>query len=114
MIASPCFAGSGVVCSPIHNNSSDEHLAVFFHIVDNSSPTTADESSFLYFSVAEFKALQDLAQEILRRLAFNNIPTTYFTTNPPPQPVVASDTTSANPNRVYPIVTAPIYQETSS
>ena len=38
----------------------------FLHIVDNSSPTSADDSSFLYLSVAEFKALQELAQETLR------------------------------------------------
>ena len=86
----------------------------FLHIVDNSSPTSADDSSFLYFSVAEFKALQELAQETLRRPTFTTNPTTYSITNPPPHLVVASDTTSANPNRVYPIVTAPIYQDTSS
>ena len=86
----------------------------FLRIVDNSSPTTADDSSFLYLSVAEFNALQELAQETLRRPTFTTNPTTYSTTNPPPHPVVASDITSANPNRVYPIVTAPFYQETSS
>ena len=86
----------------------------FLHIVDHSSPTSADDSSFLYLSVAEFNARQELAQETLRRPTFITNPTTYSTTNPPPHPVVASDTTSANPNRVYPIVTAPIYQETSS
>ena len=83
----------------------------FLHIVDNSSPTTADDFSFLYLSVAEFNALQELA---LRRPEFTNNLTTYSITNPPPHPVVASDTTSANSNRVYTIVTAPIYQETSS
>ena len=35
----------------------------FRHIVGDSPPTTADDSSFLYLSVAEFKALQQLAQE---------------------------------------------------
>ena len=83
------------------------------HIVDNSSPTTADDSSFSYLSVAEFKSLQGLAQETLRRPAFNNNRSTYSTTNPSPHPVIAPDMTSANPNRVYPIVTAPIYQGTS-
>ena len=86
----------------------------FLHIVDNSCPTSADDSSFLSLSVAEFNALQELAQETLRRPTFNNNLTTYSMTNPPPHPVVASDTTSANPHRVYPIVTAPIYQDTSS
>ena len=86
----------------------------FLHIVDKSSPTTAVDSSFLYLSGAEFNALQKLAQETLRRPTFTTNPTTYSTTNPPSHPVLASDTTSANPNRVYPIVTAPIYQETSS
>ena len=86
----------------------------FHHIVDNSVPTTADDSSFLYLSVFEFNALQELAQETLRRPTFTNKLTTYSITNPPPHPVVASDTTSANPNCVYPIVTAPIYQESSS
>ena len=86
----------------------------FLHIVDNSSPTSADDSSFLYLSVAEFNSLQELAQETLRRPTFNNNLTTYSITNPPPHHVVASDTTSANPNRVYPIVTAPMYQDTSS
>ena len=84
------------------------------HIVDNSLPTTAADSSFLYLSVAEFNALQKLAQETLRRPAFNTNPTTYSTTNPPPHPVVASDLTSTNPNRLEPIVIYPIYQETSS
>ena len=84
------------------------------HNVDNSSPTSAIEPSYLYLSVAEFNALQELAQETLRRPTFTTNPTTYSTTNPPTHPVVASDTTSAIPNRVYPIVTAPIYQETSS
>ena len=86
----------------------------FLHIVDNSPPTTADDSSFLYLSVAEFNALQELAQETLRRPTFNTNPTAYSITNPPPHPVVACDTTSVKTNRIYPIVTAPIYQETSS
>ena len=86
----------------------------FLHIVDNSAPTTAVDSSFLHLSVAEFNALQELTQEILRRPAGNTNSITYSTTNPPPHPVVASDTTSTNTNRVYPLVTAPIYQETSS
>ena len=85
----------------------------FLHINDNSSPTSAVDSSCLYLSVAKFNALQELAQETLRRPTFPTNPTTYSTTNPTPHPVVASDTTSANPNCVYPIVTAPIYQETS-
>ena len=85
----------------------------FLHVVDNSAPKTAVDSSFLCLSVAEFNALRKFAQKILRRPAFNTNPTTYSTTNPPTQPVVASDTTSINPNRVYPIITAPIYQETS-
>ena len=33
VLASPCSAGSGVVCSPIHNNSSEEHLAVSFTLL---------------------------------------------------------------------------------
>ena len=86
----------------------------FLHIVENLSPTSAIEPSFLYLSVAEFIALQEIAQETLRPPTFTNNLTTYSTTNPPPHPVVASDTTSANPNRIYPIVTAPIYQESSS
>ena len=86
----------------------------FLHIVDNSPPTTADDSSFLYLSVAEFNALQELAQETLRRPTFTTNPTTCSISNPPPHPVDASDTTSANTNRIYPIITAPIYQETSS
>ena len=86
----------------------------FLHIVDDSSPTSAADSSFLYLSVAEFKALQELAQETLRRPTLTTNLATYSTTNHPPHHVVASDTTSTNPNRVYPIVTAPIYQETCS
>ena len=86
----------------------------FLHIDDNSSPPLADYSGFLYLSVAEFNALQELAQETLRRPTFTANPTTYSTTNHPPHPAIASDTTSANPNRVYPIVIAPIYRETSS
>ena len=86
----------------------------FFHIVDNSSTTTAVDSSFLYLSSAEFNALEELAQETLRRPTFNTNPTIYSITNPPTHPVVAFDTTSFNPNRVYPLVIAPIYQETSS
>ena len=85
----------------------------FLHIVDNSSPTSAIDSSFLYLSVAEFNSLQEFAQETLRRTTFSTNSTTCSITNPPPHPVVASDTTSANPNRVYPIVPAPIYQEPS-
>ena len=55
----------------------------FLHIVDNSSPTSAADSSFSYLSVAEFKALQELAQETLRRPTFTTNPTTYSITNPP-------------------------------
>ena len=58
----------------------------FLHIVDNSSPTSAFDSSFLYLSVAEFNAPQELAQEPLRRPTFITNPTTYSTTNPPPPP----------------------------
>ena len=72
----------------------------FLHIVDNSSPTSAVDFSFLYLSVAEFNALQELAQGTLRRPTFPSNPTTYSISNPPPHPVVASDPTSANPNRV--------------
>ena len=86
----------------------------FFHIVDNSSPTSALHSSFLYLSDVEFNAQHEFAQETLRRPTFTTNPTTYSTTNPPPYPVVASDMTSTNPNRVYPIATAPLYRETSS
>ena len=86
----------------------------FLHNVDHSSPPNDDDSSFLYLSVAKFNALQALAQETLRRPPFTNNATTYSITNPPPHPVVASDTTFAKPNRVYPILTAPIYQESSS
>ena len=84
------------------------------HIVYNSPPTTAVHSPFLYLSFAEFNALQELAEETLRRPTFTTNPTTYSITNPPPHIVVVSDTTSANPNCVYPIVTAPIYQDTFS
>ena len=86
----------------------------FLHIVDDWPPTTVDDSSFLHLSVAEFKALQELAQETIRRPAFNFNPPTCSTTNPSPHHVVAAETTSAKPNRVYPIVTAPKYQKTSS
>ena len=86
----------------------------FHHIVDNSSPTTAVDSSLFYLSVAKFNALQELALETLCRSAFTTDPITSSTTNPPPHTVVASDTTSANPYRVYPTVKGPIYQETSS
>ena len=58
----------------------------FLHIVDNSSPTTADDSSFLYLSVAEFNAMQELAQETLRRPNFTNNLTTYSITNPTHSP----------------------------
>ena len=33
VLALLCSAGSGVVCSPIHNNSSEEHLAVSFTLL---------------------------------------------------------------------------------
>ena len=88
--------------------------ARFLHIIDYSYPSSAADSSLLYFSIAEFKTLQELAQETLRRSTFNTNPTTTSTTNPPPHPVVASDRNSTNANRVCPIVTAPFYQETSS
>ena len=58
----------------------------FLHILDNSSPPTADDSSFLYLSVAEFNALQKLAQETLRQPTFTTNPLTYSTINPPPSP----------------------------
>ena len=51
----------------------------FFRIIDNTVPTTADNSSFSYFSVA----LLELAQETLRRPTFTNNFTTASTTNPP-------------------------------
>ena len=86
----------------------------FLHIVDKASPTSAVDSSFLYLSVVEFNALQELAQETLRRPTFTTNPTTYSNTNPPPHLVVTSDTTATNPNRFYPIVTASIYQKTCS
>ena len=86
----------------------------FLHIVDNLSLTSVVDFSFLYLSVAEFNPPQKLAHETLRRPTFTTNLTTYSITNPPLHPVVASDTTSANPNRIYPIVTAPVYQETSS
>ena len=72
----------------------------FLHIVENSSPTAEVDSFFLYFSVAEFTALQKLPQETLRRPAFSTYLTTFSTTNPTLHPVIASDTTSANLDRV--------------
>ena len=35
VLATACSAGSGVVCFPIHNNSSEEHLAVSFTLLTN-------------------------------------------------------------------------------
>ena len=78
----------------------------FLHIAVTSSPNPAVFSSFLYLSIADFSALQELAQETLCRPAFTTNPTIYSTTNLPTHPVVASKTTSANPNRVYPLITA--------
>ena len=79
--------------------------------MDNSSPTTAVESTFLNLSISEFNALQELAQETLRRPAFNTNLLAYSTTNPPPHPVIASDPTPATSDRVYPLITAPFIRK---
>ena len=42
----------------------------FLHIVEDSQPTASD-TSFLYLSVTEFKALQVLAREALHRPSLN-------------------------------------------
>ena len=109
VLASPCSVGSGVVCSPIQNNSSEEHLAVSFTLLTTRPHLMMMTLPFFYLSGAEFNALHELAQKTLPRPTFTTNLTTCSTTNPPNNPVVASDTTSANPNRIYPIVTAPVY-----
>ena len=67
-----------------------EHLAVSFTLLTTRPQQLLMTLPFLYLSVAEFNALQELAQETLRRPVFITNPTTYSTTNPPINPVSLS------------------------
>ena len=89
----------------------------FLHIVEHSFLNSA----FLYLSVAEFRALQELTQETPPRpVPFHLLPPTNINSyctpnpNPNPNPQVSEDPLSNTVDYVYPQVTAPTYQEYSS
>ena len=88
--------------------------------MEHSSHNFEDvDSSFLYLSVAEFRALQELAQETLRGPVSSLwAPTTnvnsHSTPNPNPNPFLPEDPLSNPVDRVYPHITAPIHRELSS
>ena len=89
----------------------------FLHIVENSQPTASD-TSFLYLSVTEFKALQAPAKEALHRLSLNvplNLTETINTTANPTDniPTVSNPVTNV-PQRAYPLISAPIYSAPSN
>ena len=89
----------------------------FLHIVEDSQPTASD-TSFLYLSVTEFKALQALAREALHRTSLN-VPLTptetiNITNNPTNNtPIVSAPVTNV-PQRAYPLISAPIYSAPSN
>ena len=89
----------------------------FLHIVEDSQPT-AYETSFLYLSVTEFKALQALAKEALHRLSLNVPLTPTATINITNNPTNNTPTVSAPitnvPQRAYPLIGAPIYSAPSN
>ena len=89
----------------------------FLHIVEDSQ-STASDNSFLYLSVTEFKALQALAKEALRRPSLN-VPLTptetiNITNNPTNGlPTVSAPATNV-PQRAYPLISDPIYSAPSN
>ena len=82
----------------------------FLHIWENSQPTVSD-TSFLYLSVTDFKALQALAREPLHRPSLN-VPLTptetiNVTINPTNNtPTVLAPNTDV-PQRAYRLISAP-------
>ena len=79
---------------------------------------TASDTSFLYLSVTEFKALQALAKEALHRPSLNvplNPTETINITNNPTDNIHTVSTPVTNvPQRVYPLISAPIYTAPSN
>ena len=89
----------------------------FLHIVEDSQPTASD-TSFLYLSVTEFKALQALSKESLHRpnLKVLLTPTEALdiTKNPTNNtPTVSAPITNV-PQRAYPLISTPIYSAPSN
>ena len=89
----------------------------FLHIVEDSQPTASDTSS-LWLSVTEFKALQALAKKALHRPGQNvplNPTGTIKITNSPTDNI-PTDLTSVTdvPLRAYPLISAPIYSAPSN
>ena len=75
------------------------------------SQPIASDTSFLYLSVTEFKALQALSKEVLHRPSLNVplTPETINITNNPTNdlPTVSAPITNV-PQRAYPLISAPI------
>ena len=91
----------------------------FLHIVDDSSsPAYHPDSSFLYLSVVEFEALVTLARETLRRPVDPepDLLTNYATVNRNNTISPSNVTTNqvSNAHRVYPTISAPIYNDSHS
>ena len=88
-----------------------------FQIVEDSRPTSSD-TSFLYSSVTEFKALQALAKEALHRPGLNvplNPTETINVTNNPTDNISTVSTPVTNvPQRAYPLISALIYSAPSN
>ena len=89
----------------------------FLHIVEGSQPIASD-TSFLYLSVTEFKALQALAKEALHRPNQNvplNPTENINITNNPTNDITSVSTPLTNvPQRAYPLISAPIYSAPSN
>ena len=84
----------------------------FLHTVEDFQPTASD-TSFLYFSVTEFKALQALAKEALH-LPILHVPLTpaetiNITNNPTKDLSAVSAPITNVPQRAYPLISAPIF-----
>ena len=107
-LASPC---SAVVCSPIHNNSSEEHLAVSFTSLTTRLPLLLMTLPFCIFPLPSSKTCKSLLKKIYVDLFSILFLLLILPLN---LPLTLSLRLTLLPNRVYPIVTAPIYQETSS
>ena len=85
--------------------------------MEDSQPTASD-TSFLYLSLTEFKALQALAKEAPHRPSLN-VPLTptetiNITNNPTNDLPTVSAPVANVPQRAYPLLSAPIYSAPSN
>ena len=90
VLASPCSAGSGVVYSPIHNNSSEEHVAVSFTLLTTRPRLLLLILPFCIFPLPSSTPCKGLLKKLYVDLPSLLILLLILSPTPPPPPLTLS------------------------